>query len=63
MGSLVLGGYFLGSFVPNISERIHWVILAVVALSFLPVIVGAVRARYARKVKTGGLPAGQSSED
>src|SRR6266851_468456 len=44
-GGMILGGYFLGRSVPNINQRIHWVILVVVFLSLLPAIVGALRAR------------------
>jgi membrane-associated protein len=42
---LILGGYFLGSVVPNIGQRIHYVIAVVVFLSLLPAIIGALRAR------------------
>lgn len=42
---LILGGYFLGSVVPNIGQRIHYVIAAVVFLSLLPAIIGVLRAR------------------
>ena len=41
----VLGGYFLGRSVPNISQRIHYVILVVVILSVLPAIIGVLRSR------------------
>ena len=47
VGSMILGGYLLGRSVPNINQRIHWVILAVVFLSLLPAIIGALRARRA----------------
>ena len=63
VGGLTLGGYFLGSFVPNIGERIHWVIAAVVALSFLPAVIGALRARHGHTAKTGVLPVTPSPED
>ena len=62
-GSLVLGGYFLGSFVPNIGQRIHYVIAAVVVLSLLPALIGALRARSGHLPKGNSLPAGQPSED
>lgn len=42
---LVLAGYFLGSVVPNVGQRIHWVILAVIVLSLIPGVIGAMRAR------------------
>ncbi len=62
-GSLVLGGYFLGSFVPNIGQRIHYVIAVVIVLSLLPALIGALRARSGNMPKAAPLPAGQSSED
>lgn len=46
VGSMILGGYFLGRSVPNIDKRIHWVILIVVFLSVLPAIISIVRARH-----------------
>ena len=62
-GGLILGGYFLGRSVPNIGERIHFVILGVIVLSLLPLAIGAMRARLARKNKPTPLPAGQSSQE
>jgi membrane-associated protein len=47
VGTMILGGYFLGRSIPNISQRIHYVILAVVFLSVLPVIISLLRARAA----------------
>ncbi len=32
-------GYFLGNSVPGIEKKIHWVILGVIAVSFLPVVI------------------------
>jgi membrane-associated protein len=60
---LVLAGYFLGSFVPNIGQRIHWVIAIVVILSFIPAIVGAMRARSRRISKPQTLPLGPSAQE
>ena len=45
VGSMILGGYFLGLKVPNISENIHYVIAGVVLLSVLPPAIGLLRAR------------------
>jgi membrane-associated protein len=59
-GGLVLAGYFLGSFVPNIGQRIHWVIAFVVILSLLPAFIGAMRSR--RISKPEALPLGPSTE-
>ena len=48
VGTTILGGYFLASLVPNIKDRIHWVIIAVIFVSFLPAIIGTLRARLRR---------------
>ncbi len=45
VGAMILGGYFLGRSVPNIGQRIHYVIAVVVVLSLLPAVVSLVRAR------------------
>jgi len=45
VGTMILGGYFLGRSIPNIGQRIHYVILVVVALSLLPAFIGVLRAR------------------
>jgi membrane-associated protein len=37
--SMTLAGYFLGTLVPNIQERIHLVIAIVIVLSLLPAII------------------------
>jgi len=37
--SMTLAGYFLGTLVPNIQERIHLVIAVVIVLSLLPAII------------------------
>jgi membrane-associated protein len=46
VGSMILGGYFLGRQIPNIGENIHYVIGVVIFLSLLPPIIGVLRARY-----------------
>jgi membrane-associated protein len=45
VGAMILGGYSLGRSVPNIGQRIHYVIAAVIVLSVLPAIISLVRAR------------------
>jgi membrane-associated protein len=47
VGSMILGGYFLGRSIPNISQRIHYVIAVVIFVSLLPIIVSVLRARRA----------------
>ena len=36
--SMTLGGYFLGRSIPDIEKKLHWVILIVIVLSFLPIL-------------------------
>jgi membrane-associated protein len=54
----VLGGYFLGSMVPNIEHEIHWVIAVVIALSLVPPAIHLLKQRRARTtpVVTGAQP-------
>lgn len=47
VSATVLGGYYLGRTVPNISQKIHYVILIVVIVSILPAIIGVLRSRKA----------------
>lgn len=47
VGTMILGSYFLGHLIPNLAQRIHYVIAVVILLSILPVIVSLVRARSA----------------
>lgn len=55
-GGMVLGGYFLGRQIPNISENIHYVIAVVIFLSLLPPIIGFLRARSSGSAKPSSLP-------
>ena len=45
VGSMVLGGYLLGSRVPNIGKYLHLVIGTIILLSILPPIIGLARSR------------------
>ncbi|MBI3999153.1 MAG: VTT domain-containing protein [Candidatus Omnitrophica bacterium] len=36
--TMTLAGYFLGRSIPNIEKQIHWVILIVIVLSFIPIL-------------------------
>jgi membrane-associated protein len=47
VGAMILGGFSLGRSVPNIGQRIHYVIAAVVLVSVLPVVISILRARRA----------------
>ena len=44
-GGMILGGYFLGRQIPNISENIHYVIAVVIFLSLLPPAISMLRSR------------------
>jgi membrane-associated protein len=45
IGSMVLGGYALGRSIPNIGQRIHYVIAAVIIVSLLPAVISVLRER------------------
>lgn len=45
VGTMILGGYFLGRSIPNIGQKIHYVIGVVILLSVLPAIIGILRTR------------------
>ena len=47
VSTMILGGFFLGRSIPNISQRIHCVILAVVFLSLVPVFISFLNVRRA----------------
>jgi membrane-associated protein len=46
VGAMILGGYTLGHSVPNIGQRIHYVIAVVILLSIMPAIISILRARH-----------------
>jgi membrane-associated protein len=45
VGAMILGGYTLGSAVPNLGQRIHYVIAVVIVLSVLPAVISILRTR------------------
>ena len=47
--SMVLLGYTLGATIPHVDKQIHWVIAAVVFLSFLPAIISALKVRAQKR--------------
>ena len=61
VGAMILGGYFLGRSIPNISQRIHYVITVVVLLSILPAIISILRAR--RAATASARPSAAPSEN
>jgi membrane-associated protein len=62
VGSMILSGYFLGSVVPDIGHRIHYVIAVVIFLSLLPPVISVLRARLAGSAKTSEVVAATPSE-
>jgi membrane-associated protein len=61
-GGLILGGYFLGSMIPNIDQRIDYVIAVVIFLSLLPPIISVLRARFSAAPKPDSAPQPAPSE-
>jgi membrane-associated protein len=57
VGAMILGGYFLGRSIPNIGQKIHYVIAIVVFLSVLPAIIGILRARGSASTTRSSMPA------
>jgi len=53
---MVLGGYFLGRQIPNISENIHYVIAVVIFLSLLPPAISLWRAKFSGATKPSATP-------
>ena len=62
VGSMILAGYFLGSIIPSIGVRIHYVIGAVIFLSLLPAIIGMLRARSSGAPKAASAASVVQSE-
>src|SRR4029077_367286 len=56
VGSMILGGYFLGSMIPNIDKRIHYVIAIVIFISIFPAIISVLRARSSGTARPGSAP-------
>ena len=48
--STVLGGFFVGSFIPNIEHYLHLVIAGVILLSFMPIILELSKNKISKKV-------------
>jgi membrane-associated protein len=47
VGAMILGGFFLGRSVPNIGQKIHYVIIVVAVVSILPAVISILRSRGA----------------
>ena len=52
--SMTLAGFFLGRSIPNIEKQIHWVILIVIVLSFIPILRELWISRSQKVRETGG---------
>jgi membrane-associated protein len=55
VGSMILGGYLLGRSIPNIGQKIHYVILVVIFASLLPAIISIWRERRQMKSAAPGV--------
>jgi membrane-associated protein len=49
VGSMTTAGYLLGNMVPNIEQRIHYVVAVVIAVSLMPPAIAWLRGRSKRK--------------
>ena len=49
IGSMTTAGYMLGNLVPNIEQRIHYVVAAVIAVSLLPAAIAWMRQRRSKE--------------
>lgn len=49
VGGMTTAGYALGSAIPNIESRIHYVVAVVIAISLLPPGIALLKARLAKK--------------
>ena len=59
IGSMLFIGYTLGSRIPNIEERLHWIILLIIFLSILPGIIEYLRHLHRKR---GLQPSDESVE-
>jgi membrane-associated protein len=50
VGSMTTAGYLLGNMVPNIEQRIHYVVAVVIALSLMPPAIAWLRRRRSSKI-------------
>ena len=62
VGSMILGGYFLGLKIPNIGDNIHYVIAAVIVLSLFPPVISVLRARFSGAAKSSAVVPATPSE-
>jgi membrane-associated protein len=62
IGAMILGGYSLGHFIPNIGQYIHYVIAVVAVVSILPAIIGVLRSRKAPAAPSGPVVFNQKAK-
>jgi membrane-associated protein len=53
ISSMLLGGYFAGSRIPNIGQYLHYIIAVIILLSILPPIIGLLRSRQTALPEAG----------
>lgn len=62
VGAMIMGGYSLGRFIPNIGRYIHLVIAVVAVVSILPAIIGVLRSRRSPNTPAGPVAAGGKAD-
>lgn len=63
VGAMILGGFSLGRSVPNIAERIHYVIAVVIVVSVLPAVISIYRSRHKFSAVNSGGPTATSRRE
>jgi membrane-associated protein len=53
VGSMIGGGYLLGRSIPNIGQKIHYVIAVVIVVSLIPAVISVLRERSQMKSGAG----------
>jgi membrane-associated protein len=56
VGSMTTAGYLLGNAIPNIEERIHYVVAVVIFISLLPPGIALLKRRLAKRAATEANP-------
>lgn len=57
ISSMLLGGYWAGSSIPNIGQYLHYIIGAIIVLSILPPIIGFLRSQRPGRIEDPPRPA------
>lgn len=51
VASMTLAGYSLGRLIPDIESKLHWIVVVVIVLSFLPILLELRRGKHTRRAR------------